>query len=147
MTQVWKLAGNVDDGSVVAPGNILPTGQSLTFPRGGSGTFEITVTTNAGIPVDLSTDPAFTLTLTVRASLTPLNPPTTIALQKVVSGPWVAANPTTPRNMVSIGLAPGDTRLLNPQRYWYDIWLVFQGNRYQVAPASVIALLPSVGLV
>ena len=132
MAQVIKLVGVVDDGSPLSPLVPRNTAREIQFPRLADVRIELDIVNNANVRVSGATD----LKMTMQARLVPGAPGPTLELGGVIVDPGAG----------SITVAGADTQMFASMRLFYDIWLTWQGSKYQIVRTGIVRLEPNITL-
>jgi len=135
---IIDLLGIVPDGSTLDRSRVPDNPrQRVRLVQGSTLVFRLKVLSPAGVPVDLSTDPAVTLYLTVKKD------PTCAAIALVAAG---SLDPLVAKNYATFTLTPSATKGLSPGLYAYDVWLTYNGVRDAIIPASSLHVEPGLRL-
>jgi hypothetical protein len=135
VTQI-TLTGVLDDGTQFGPEVPTRTGLTVKFARGETVKITLNLVTNAGLPVYLEAGDR--LKLTWERRLGGFGCGTVIKM--------VAIEALASSNKYEIALLPDDTKIAEPGRYLYDVWLEKAGgDRFQVVRVSDLQLMPAPG--
>lgn len=135
---VIDLLGIVPDGStrddLRVPANPRKRARLV---QGSTLWFRLAIMTQGGVPVDLASDPAATLHLTIKK--TARDTENKLLIVGVL-------DPATGKNAATFAADPTATKYLDPGLYVYDVWLTYAGVRDCILPASQLHIEPGLRL-
>lgn len=135
MSQVIRLQGVLDDGSVNRSPVPLNSAKTIQVPLHTDVTIEVEVTNNAGVPTDLST-PGWTAWFTVVQSPDSCD----VAAGK---SDYLLQSMTLramTRNVIVFAIPGAAFRRFPAGRYFYDVALQLSGRRYGIVRISGLIL-------
>lgn len=119
--------------------SFLSSDSAVELVRGTSSTLQLTVTTPAGVPIDLT---GARVVFTVKCSISDDSP---VLRKDSLVGPGEIEITSALAGEVNIYLEPADSQTLRVGKYVFDVWVVLaSGARYVVVGPSSFQITPAV---